>query len=161
MRSELAGKSLALLLLTSLAACSPERRDADGNACPTYVNGSFVEDRLSGERYIVTHGDPFINIHVGECAIKVEGRNRRGVISTYRVRPLPTPNEFFILSGGVGVIGSVLDRKDGRALFQPCDGPDKWISEKHITPTELTCAASPSANRSQPRALQNKDTNHG
>lgn len=74
-------KSLAAtLVLLALVGCD------EPTPCPTsYQNGALVRDRLTGERYVVTNGQPFTNINSGRCSIQVSAPGSYGVISSYRV----------------------------------------------------------------------------
>lgn len=77
-------RSLSIVLI--LAGC-----DGEPNArrqCPNqFVNGQIVRDKLTGERFVVTNADEFINIYVGSCAVMLSNGY---VSSTYALVPETT-----------------------------------------------------------------------
>lgn len=73
-------RAAILIALVALVGCS------EPHDCPhTFANGQVVRDRLTGERFVVTRGEPFTNINTGRCSLIVETATGRKPISSYRV----------------------------------------------------------------------------
>lgn len=58
---------IASALIFALTGCE----ETEPDCFIKFANGSFVYDKLTDEKYVVTQAHPFTNIHTGRCSIMV------------------------------------------------------------------------------------------